>query len=464
MPENVAAASDDLRALLRAYDGLLRWERELPGVLWMRHSRTRVGRRLRIPRVRWGLRWLLVDHMQRTLNRMRAELDARQMLGTDPVDTADRDAVDACLRSLSSIPRKRLSLFVAIAGVGLAHFLARGNEAAEPLGHLTRNVAALSPDKVVASLGEFDTAGKAAWSVLFLCIAFYAVLCVPMTAFRLKRILFNLGPENRGDLRDAAAGEHVTRSTGVYELERGIAARLQARHSVDETPLDLIVCAMLVVPALWAVAALFVSTHDSGLRMTLTDLWVVAAGAQLLLVPIGRMAWIARVAAMRRRGERPRLPETTAIPTRRRRFAASMIDAAAVCLLALLLIGILATAAPSVEIVAVLLAPTLGAAVYTGIALLSGATFGRRCTGLCVVDCDGTKARPGQIFVRDVLLKWGVVNTLGFSLLWLHLPLIYLWPLWDTQRRTLYDLIADTVVVRAAPEPAAEYVPVASAP
>jgi uncharacterized RDD family membrane protein YckC len=464
MADDVAAASDDLRALLRAYDGLLRWERELPRVLWMRHGRDGLGKHLRVPRVRLGLRWLLVDHMQRTLNRLRAELDARQMLGPDAVDTSDRAAVEACLRSLASIPRKRLSLFTAIAGVGLAHVLAMRNPAAEPLGHLTRNVAALSPDKVVSSLGEFNTPDKVAHAVLYLCIAFYTVLCVPMTAFRLKRILFNLGAERRKELRQVAACEHVTLSSGVYDLERRIAKRLNARHSFDETPLDLIVSAMLVVPTLWAIAAVFLINHDAGMGLTWTDLYLAAAGTQLLLLPLGRMAWIARVAAMRRRGVRPCPPAATEIPSRRRRLASGTVDAVAVLLLALVL-GLAVTAAfPSAAIVVVLLAPTLGAVVYTGISFLTGATIGRRWTGLCVLDRDGSKARPIQIFARDVLLKWGVVNTLGFSLLWLHLPVIYLWPLWDPQRRTLYDLLADTVVVRAELAPAAELVPLASGP
>ncbi|MDQ1714033.1 MAG: hypothetical protein QOE45_3483, partial [Frankiaceae bacterium] len=323
MADDVAAASDDLRALLRAYDGLLRWERELPSVLWLRHSREGLGRHVRILRVRWGLRWMLVDHMQRTLGRLRSELDARQMLGPDPVDVADREAADACLRSLASIPRKRLSLVAAVAGVGLAHIMAQKNPAAEPLGHLTRNVAALSPDKIVSSLGEFNTPEKGAFAVLFLCIAFYVVLCVPMTAFRLKRVLFNLGPEQRGALRSVVTNEQATLSTGVYDLERGLAKRLDARHSFDEVPLDLIVSAMLVVPALWAVAAIFLGAHDGGLRVTWIDAWGAAAAMQLLLLPVGRMAWIARVVAMRRRGVRDPQPRRGEIPSRRRRLAAS---------------------------------------------------------------------------------------------------------------------------------------------
>src|SRR4051794_6266432 len=427
MADDVAAASDDVRDLLRAYDGLLRWERELPPVLWLRHGSAGLGRHVRVPRMRFGLRWLLLDHMQRTLERVRAELDARQMLGPDPTDAADGAAVESCLRSLSAIPRKRLGLLAAVAGVGLAHFLALRHPAAAPLGDLTRNVAALSPDKAVSSLAEFDTPAKVVYAVLFLCLAFYAVLVLPMTAFRLKRTLFNLGPERKEALRGVAAFEHVTLSAGVYDLERRVAKRLQARHTFDERPLDLIVSSMLVVPMLWAVAALFALTHDGGLQLTLTDLYIAALGTQLLLLPVGRMAWIARVAAMRRRGVRPRPPATAEIPSRRRRFGAGGIDATAVLLLAALIAAILITAFPSAGLLAVLLAPTLGAAVYTGIALLAGATFGRRWLGLCVVDRDGTKARPRQIVARDVVLKWGVINTLGFSLLWLHLPVIYFW-------------------------------------
>jgi uncharacterized RDD family membrane protein YckC len=463
MPENVAAASDDLTALLRAYDGLLRWERELPRVLWMRNTQGSLGRHVRVPRVRWGLRWLLVDHMQRTLSRLRAELHVRQMLGSDPVDAADSAAVDACLSSLASIPRKRLSLFAAIAGVGLAHFLALRGDAGEPLGHLTRNVAALSPDKVVDSLSEFDSPSKVAYAVLFLCLSFYVVLCVPMTAFRLKRVLFNLGPANKEKLTTAAACEHGTLCTGVYQLERNVARRLDARHSVDESPLDLIVSAMLVVPALWAIAALFVFGHEGGVGLTWTDAYIAAVATQLLLLPVARMAWIARMAAMRRRGECA-APSAVEIPSRRRRFAAGAVDGVAVIMLAVPAGLLMWRAVPSAAVLAAVLAPTVGASLYSLVSAAMGGTLGRRWLGLRVLDRDGSPVRPMQLFARDVLLKWGVVNTLGGSLFWIHLPLIYLWPLWDPRRRMLYDLIADTVVVRVAREPVAELVPLASGP
>jgi uncharacterized RDD family membrane protein YckC len=458
VPDNVAAASDDVIALLRAYDGLLRWERELPRVLWLRRGRYGLTRHVRVPRLRLGLRWMLIDHMERTLRSLRAELDARRMVTSNPADDADRAAVEACLQSLSSIPRKRLSLFAAVAVVGVAHLLAHGNDSAEPLGELTRNIAGISPDKAVDALSDFNSLNRVAFSVLFLCLAIYLVLCIPMTAFRLKRILCNLGPEHRDRLHDVATAEHVALSTGVYDLERSICHRLDPRAPMGEPPLDLLVGAALVVPAIWAVAAIaYISRDDVSFGSPgLNEVWLPALLIQLLLLPLGRLAWLMRAAAMRRRGERPILPSDLAIPSRRRRAAAGAIDTTAVLVLALL---VLAGLAQLHEMAAILLAPTLGAAVYSSISLLAGATFGRRWLGLEVHDRNGGRARPAQVFARDALLKWGVVNTLGFALLWVHVVVIYLWPLWDPQRRTLYDMIADTVLVRAHPEPAAALVP-----
>jgi uncharacterized RDD family membrane protein YckC len=69
-----------------------------------------------------------------------------------------------------------------------------------------------------------------------------------------------------------------------------------------------------------------------------------------------------------------------------------------------------------------------------------GQTVGKRCLWIAVRRIDGTEIGLGRSFARSYARAVG----------WLFFPvwvLDSLWPLWQRERRTLHDLIAETLVI-----------------
>lgn len=79
----------------------------------------------------------------------------------------------------------------------------------------------------------------------------------------------------------------------------------------------------------------------------------------------------------------------------------------------------------------------------------NGATPGKRATGIRVVRADGLPITFGFAAIREVAVKWLLFGMVGSSVtLGLAQLLDYLWPLWDSENRSLHDLIVNTRVVR----------------
>jgi uncharacterized RDD family membrane protein YckC len=81
----------------------------------------------------------------------------------------------------------------------------------------------------------------------------------------------------------------------------------------------------------------------------------------------------------------------------------------------------------------------------------AGATLGKRLMRIRVADqYDGSSIGPGRAFLRWVLMGafWGWVLTEAFWVV-LYVPglLNLLWPVWDPQRQTWHDKLANSVVV-----------------
>lgn len=75
-----------------------------------------------------------------------------------------------------------------------------------------------------------------------------------------------------------------------------------------------------------------------------------------------------------------------------------------------------------------------------------GQTLGKAATGILVIRADGEPLTIGTILVRELGCRQIALGAL--SLLVLPLLANYLWPLWDSERRTLVDMVARTRVVR----------------
>lgn len=75
------------------------------------------------------------------------------------------------------------------------------------------------------------------------------------------------------------------------------------------------------------------------------------------------------------------------------------------------------------------------------IAYWNGQTIGKKAMGICVVSAGGAPVPVGMAFVRSVMkIVSGMALMLG-----------YLWMLWDPNRQTWHDKVAQTYVVRESP-------------
>lgn len=81
----------------------------------------------------------------------------------------------------------------------------------------------------------------------------------------------------------------------------------------------------------------------------------------------------------------------------------------------------------------------------------NGQTLGKQVLGIRVVSVSptGPDVRGGQAVMREFVMRQVVLGGLGALLLWIPLLLDVFWPLWHPQRRSLHDLAASTIVVRA---------------
>ena len=98
-------------------------------------------------------------------------------------------------------------------------------------------------------------------------------------------------------------------------------------------------------------------------------------------------------------------------------------------------------------------AAMLSYAVWFAVTLSSGQTPGKMIAGIRVVRANGESSGWGYTFVREVILKGLLGYFLAVITLGLFFVVDYLWPLWDKDRQTLHDKMAETLVVQARPVP-----------
>lgn len=89
--------------------------------------------------------------------------------------------------------------------------------------------------------------------------------------------------------------------------------------------------------------------------------------------------------------------------------------------------------------------------VWYTVTLGSGQTPGKMIVGIQVLRESGESSGWSHTFVREVILKGLIGHFLAIITLGLFLVVDFLWPLWDQQRQTLHDKMAETLVVQARP-------------
>jgi uncharacterized RDD family membrane protein YckC len=467
----VPPAPDALTDLLLGYRAALDVAEDLPPMLTVRAGDGRITRRVRVPRTRMFLRYFLNQHICRRLAYLKRAFHADAAVGRDR--SGELTAIDHFEQAVVPVPVRRIVIWFAVSVIFSAVLIANVARALAP-GPLTEASAALrgSISSVVSvdTNGLIDAAGKfhpasAAAAVIVITLALYVISALPITSFRLKRMLLNLSPTDAATLANTAALDHVTRAGGIYKDER------EAFEALDvppprEIPFDLIAQATLMLLPLLLGVSLAIGNLDRlsrGFKMdsSSTFILITAVAWVCVVVPLGRLAhlwgiWIKRVADWK--GELPPEPFTTEeLGTRGRRLGAFAVDT----FLGLIVASFLAIPFTAIGLSSDLTSmlwwfigvPIAFAAVTIPFMLRegehAGQTLGKQLFGLRVVsDCHGTVGKR-RATGRELLVKapfW----TGSISLLFVPAIVNGVWTWFDDERRGLQDRAAGTRVVRAA--------------
>lgn len=376
-------------------------------------------------------------------------------------------------------------------------------DAADALAEMTGASLALSPREVGRALeavpcADLEGGGRTcsvkrgivttATSFLLLGIAIWLVALLPLTSFRLKRILFNIDGEKDADLRAQDARAHLTRATGLYREEADLFAAL-GRPTPRELPLDLM-CqgCVLVIPA-WLVALTAIlaawgvvtdvragSIYDADLP-AIVGLFLGAI--VLAMLPAARLSSLRWAQRQRIADAVDDLPPPAAMPARlRRRVAAHLVDTVPLVALAVYF----STVSPFdggqiwASLFAFAFAPLAIALVHGTIVARWGRTPGKALLGLRVVRSSGDAATVRRALVRECVLKglvfgtpWLLAGAVAMTLTdfsdtgayfliaavtWPVYALDYVGIMWRLRKSPVHDLLLDTTVVQDAPRTA----------
>jgi hypothetical protein len=265
------------------------------------HWWSRPAAPIRLPRVRWMLRSLTLWHIERVLGGAERVFRRRTALGI--AAPGEADALTAVTDFRASLPSRSRVLRVAALAIA-ALVLAR--VVATLLSHLGTHGALTAPtaaerlyDNVLGALLSPSSLGSAVTAPLIglalngvlLGLCLYLIVRPVAGAFRLKRLLLNLYPHADSMRGSTPATWSVSRSTGVYRLERETFAFFGARVP-GEPPLDLL--ASLAPPIVWVAVCAAVAVGISATERT----WGSFGNSVLFLIivctpAVIRLAWLA---------------------------------------------------------------------------------------------------------------------------------------------------------------------------
>ena len=97
----------------------------------------------------------------------------------------------------------------------------------------------------------------------------------------------------------------------------------------------------------------------------------------------------------------------------------------------------------------VVLSVTLGVVWLIWLAVVAprSQTPGKQMLGMYILRTDGRPASAGHVWVRELLVKAVIFGLAGLVTSYAVTLLDALWILWDRDRQTLHDKLADTIVV-----------------
>ena len=464
-------APDALTDLLAGYRATLQVADDLPPVLTVRAGDGRITRRVRVPRMRMFLRYFLNQHICRRLAHLKRAFHADAAVGRDR--SGELAAIDHFEQAVVPVPVRRIVvwfavsvIFSAVALANVARALAPEplTEASSALRGSVSSVVSVDTNGLLDAAGKFDAASGAA-AVIVITLALYVISALPITSFRLKRMLLNLSPTDARTLAHTAALDHVTRAGGVYRDEREAFEELEVPPP-REIPFDLIAQAtLMLLPLLLGVSLAIANLDRLGSRFamdSLTTTITLSAIAWVCLVgPVARLAhlsgiWRKRVADSEGL-PRPHTFARAELATPGRRFGAFVVDTLLGCLLGLILAIPFALLPIDPSLQSTLWwfvgMPLAFAAVTVPFMLRegehAGQTLGKQVFRLRVVCDSHGQVSKRRATGRELLVKapfW----TGSISLLFLPAIVNGVCAIVDPERRGLQDRAAGTRVVRAA--------------
>jgi len=233
------------KRLLAAYQQTFEVVEDLPAVVWVRWRGKGLRRFLKVPYLRWFIRYFLLHHIYRNLTILKRRLHVLAAMNSDhDVNKWDREAVGLYLQGLPLPPYKRLAFIIFFAALLVALPL-------RSLGDVTL-VLDLVGSIMKVDIGGVSTAftakefGETVRAMLVLLLTSSILAFFLTSPFVLKRMLFNLYPATKERLIHTAAREQAFSVKGLYAIEDRVFNEVGLRRP-KETPFDLIVRAFVLV-------------------------------------------------------------------------------------------------------------------------------------------------------------------------------------------------------------------------
>jgi hypothetical protein len=274
-PESEAQRESEERTkeLLAAYQGTLDVAEDLPAVVWVRWGGNGLGRFLKVPYLRWFLRYFLTYHISKSLSALDRRLRAIAALADDPdVNKANREAVKLYLESLPQPPYKQLVFAVVIAALLVALPLRSFGNVLDvlPLVGAMMRFDVNYVGRALTGGEEFDDTLRAA---VVLLLALSVVASLLTSPFGLKRLLLNLHPATKERISSTAAKDHAFSVEGLYALEERVFREVGLRRP-KEGRWDLLfqtfvlTLLLLLSMCLGVLALFFAMSWDLTLKVT----------------------------------------------------------------------------------------------------------------------------------------------------------------------------------------------------
>ena len=233
------------KRLLAAYQQTFEVVEDLPAVVWVPWRGKGLRRFVKLPYLRWFIRYFLIHHVYRNLTILNRRLNVIAAMNSDhDVCKWDRGAVTLYLQGTPPPPYKRLAFAIFFAALLVALPL-------RSLGDVTvvlDLVGAIMKVDIggVAKAFTAKELGETVRAMLVLLLTSSILAFFLTSPFVLKRMLFNLYPANRERLVHTAAREQSFSVKGVYAIEDQVFSEVGLRRP-KETPFDLLLRIFVLV-------------------------------------------------------------------------------------------------------------------------------------------------------------------------------------------------------------------------